>query len=365
MSWEDRDYARDGGGFGRPGGDWRGIRPSLDNPFSWSVSIGRYFGINVRIHVILLLFIVVQLFRASIGDNTPIDLYYTSIVLLSLFLLILLHEFGHCAACRSTGGVADEILMWPLGGLAYCRPPDRWTAHLWTVIGGPLVNFVFAVIFALILGFTVGVWWGVAIPNPMGLPRDGPWWDHAAEWQRILSLVAWINMILLLFNVLLPLFPMDGGRIVQALLWAKLGYVRSMRIAVRVGYIGAIVLALFTIIFADTLGASNAILLFSIALFGGFTCWSTYKQLQYTEEVMGFSHDEYALGIGRENDEDRPKAPSKRAQLRARKRAETERRASEELDRLLEKIKTEGMGSLSGRERRWLQTQTKKRRSGT
>ena len=95
-------------------------------------------------------------------------------------------------------------------------------------------------------------WWGVAIANPFGAgvglydeSLDGSWLLYA------LYLTNWINLLLLMFNVLVPMFPLDGGRILQALLWRKFGYVRSMRFAVRSGYVGAIVLALgYTILVA-------------------------------------------------------------------------------------------------------------------
>src|SRR5438874_2571587 len=57
-----------------------------------------------------------------------------------LFGLVLLHEFGHAFACRSTGGRADQIVLWPLGGLAFVNPPLRAGAVLWSIVAGPLVN---------------------------------------------------------------------------------------------------------------------------------------------------------------------------------------------------------------------------------
>lgn len=368
MSWEDRDYGRSG--FGRPGGDWKGVRPTLDNPMSWSVWIGRFFRVDVRLHLMLILFITIELLRAGATESGGFALYYTSIWVISLFVIVLLHEFGHVFACRMTGGDADEILMWPLGGLAHCRPPDRWTAHLWTVLGGPLVNAILLIVLALVLGLQQKVWLGVAIPSPFA-PAPSNWFGAAPEWARIVHLAAWINLILLMFNVLIPLFPLDGGRILQALLWSKLGYTRSMRITVRVGYIGAILMGVFALAAGEQLGLTTALLLFSIAVFGGFTCWTTHKQLEFAEEVMGFSYDEYALKIGQDSDEKtegesprRERGPSPRALRKQQKHADQLQRDAAELDRLLQKIAEKGMGTLTGRERKWLESQTKKKRSG-
>ena len=360
MSWDERNYGRGNqSGFGKPGGDWQGIRPSFDNPMSWSIPIGRYFGIDVRVHIIMLLFIVIELFRAWLTSGTQFGLLYQSVIMGSLFILVLLHEFGHCFACRSVGGTADEILMWPLGGLAYCNPPNRWRAHFWTAVGGPLVNVVFLFIFGGVLGLTTGQWMGVAVPNPLGFPSL--WWSdlNTQEWQRILYLVANINMILLLFNVLLPLFPLDGGRITQSLLWSKIGYVKSMRLALRIGYFGAIVLGIFGIVIQE-------IILVCIAIFGGFTCWMTHKQLEFTQDMMGFDHDDYTMatyGQGTDNKPTKPKGPSKRELRRQKKAEEAEARDRKELDRLLAKIKDSGMSSLSNREQKWLKSQSKRKQN--
>lgn len=359
MSWEDRDYNRGGGGgageggFGRPGGDWQGIRPAFDNPLTWSVRMGRFFGIEVRVHVVLLLFILAELFRslgaADEADAAPLDTFWTIIWLGGLFAIVLLHEFGHVFACRSTGGDADEILMWPLGGLAFCAPPHRWRAHAWTVIGGPLVNVVIAIVLGVVLGIATGSWWRVAIPVPF---TPIPYLESA--WLQGVMIVAWANMILLVFN-LLPMFPLDGGRLLASLLWPKLGYVRSMRISLRIGYIAAICLGLVAIL-------TSNLMLGAVAIFGGITCYHTHKQLQFTEEMMGFEYDEYALNLGREVDEaEAPPEPSKRELKKAQKRAEAEARDAEELDRILKKIAEEGMESLSSREKRWLQAHSRRK----
>ena len=168
MSWEDRDYADDRDKLGRPGGDWRGLRPSFDNPFSWAVSLGRISGILIRVHLLFLLFVVIELLRATQPNHgSSHDFLLAVISMASLFVIVLAHEFGHCLACRWKGGEADEILMWPLGGLAYCRPPQNWVAHFITAAGGPMVNVVLCIVAGLTLGLVTGHWLGVALPNPL------------------------------------------------------------------------------------------------------------------------------------------------------------------------------------------------------
>lgn len=358
MSWEDRDYAGAGRGFGRPGGDWQGIRPSFENPLSWALSIFRVGGIHVRIHIIFLLFILVQLARslaeADEGTSVPVSVMLTGVMLAALFTIVLLHEFGHCIACRRTGGSANEILMWPLGGLAYCQPPNQWRAHLWTVLGGPLVNVFLGLLLVPLLGLITQRWWGVALPNPFDISAG--LYAQEVSTSRVhqtLYLINVMNFVLLAFN-LLPIFPLDGGRIVQSLLWPKLGYVRSMRIAVYTGYIGAIALGVVGMVMAHWL-------LIVIALFGGFTCFQTLRQLSWTEEMMGFEDDTYAQSLFDERKDKPSKAEQRRAERAERQRAEAEARAKKdaaEIDRILAKIKEQGIGSLTPPEKRRLQQET-------
>lgn len=354
MSWHGGDYASSGRGFGRPGGNWRGEKPAFDNPLTWSISAGRYFGIDVRVHLIFLIYIVVRLGWAispDQGQSVPMNLGFTALLLGILFGIVLLHEFGHCIACRRVEGVADEILMWPLGGLAYCAPPQRWSAHFVTAVGGPLVNVVICIVCGLLIGGGTGVWLGGALPHPFSPMSGHVVIDGSLFWTTI-YLINWISLLLLLFN-LLPLFPLDGGRILQALVWSRTGYVKSMRIAVRTGYVGAILLFVVGAI-------TTNLILCLIAVFGGLTCWHTHRQLQFTEETLGFEYDQYALALEKQQRDEDGKT-SKRQQRREEKEAARLEKEAAEIDRILAKIRDEGMGALSGREKRLLERETRRK----
>ncbi|MHC4415309.1 MAG: site-2 protease family protein [Planctomycetota bacterium] len=365
MSWRERDSAADDnpmGRFGRPGGDWQGLRPSLDNPITWSLPIGRLMAITVRVHVIFLIFVVIEVLRAAWGGAGRSDpfahgFWLVVVSMACLFAIVLLHELGHCLACRRVGGEADEILMWPLGGLAFCRPPQRWQAHLVTVVGGPAVNVLLCAIMTPGLGFLTGKWWGVAIPNPFNpvgiyaaeINGHQPWWLIA------LFQANWLSLLLLLFN-LLPIFPLDGGRIVQAGLWPKLGYAGSMRLAVRVGYVGAVLLGVVGFVLSN-------VMVVMIAVFGGIICYVTHKQLEFTEHVMGFETDQYQAGLDGGGPIDaEPGRPSPR-QRRAERRARREKQETEQVDGILQKIARSGMESLSGPEKRLLRQATRRKRA--
>lgn len=142
---------------------------------------------------------------------------------LALFLIVILHEFGHALACRQVGGRADKIVLWPLGGLAFVEPPPRAGAMLWSIAAGPLVN--------------------VALLPLFGLLKSGFFFHAGAlalnvDAQRFVHTIWFINLVLLIFN-LLPIYPLDGGQILRALLWFPFGQIRSLKIASVIGIAGS------------------------------------------------------------------------------------------------------------------------------
>ncbi len=180
----------------------------------------RVAGIRVYLHFTWFLVAWFEINSSKLRYNSPT---FAVIEYVGLFAIVLIHEFGHAFACRSTGGRADHIVLWPLGGLAFVDPPPRPGAVLWSIAAGPLVNVVLIPIFTFAL-FATG--------------RNG-WIDVTRDVHQVLGNIWAINIGLLLFN-LLPVYPLDGGQIVRALLWFKLGPIRSLKIAGVVGIIGAI-----------------------------------------------------------------------------------------------------------------------------
>ena len=154
---------------------------------------------------------------------------------LALFSIVLMHEFGHALACRQVGGQADQIVLWPLGGVAYVAPPPRPGPTLWSIAAGPLVNVVLTPI--------LGVIWALA--HSAGLAETAP---NAYTFVQTLFV---INCVLLFFN-LLPIYPLDGGQILQSLLWFVFGRARSLMIATIVGFIGVAALGALALWGRDT-----------------------------------------------------------------------------------------------------------------
>ena len=180
---------------------------------------------------------------------------------IALFVIVLLHEFGHALACRQTGGVADRIVLWPLGGIAFVNPPRRPGAMLWSIAAVPLVNVIL-----------VPVLW-IALLTVAGEPSD---------LARLTWHVWWINLGLLIFNML-PIYPLDGGQILRSLLWFPLGEIRSLQIASVIGLIGSVALAGISLFFGMNIlwTAIMALFLISRAIAG----WQYAKALVQEEEA--------------------------------------------------------------------------------
>ncbi|MEN6576186.1 MAG: site-2 protease family protein [Phycisphaerales bacterium] len=149
---------------------------------------------------------------------------------LSLFAIVLMHEFGHSLACRQVGGQADQIVLWPLGGVAYVQPPQRPGAVLWSLAAGPLVNVVLVPVLFLLS----------KLMQTSGVLHAVP------DLYRLLRAVAFINLGLLIFN-LLPIYPLDGGQIVRSLLWFVVGRAWSMTIATVLGFVGVVGLVVLAV----------------------------------------------------------------------------------------------------------------------
>ena len=374
-AWDDTPERGRPAGFS---GDWRGSKPSFDDPMSWAFPLFRVARITVRVHLFFLAFILAMLARsASVGSDASSGLIPTAIGLAALFLVVLLHEFGHCIACRAVGGRADEILLWPLGGLASCSPPERPNAHLWTALGGPLVNVALIAVLTPVIGLATGQWLGLAIPNPFDLggmlqredigggvvggvalsALGGSADSEFAAWIDLsIVLLNYVSWTLLLFN-LIPMFPLDGGRIMQALLWKRHGYARSMRLACRSGLVGAVILGIFAI-------ATESTTLLAIALFGGIVCFMTAKQVELDRDYLGFEPDPAELAAMEEELEPAPRPSRERAAPGA-ARGAAAAEADAEIDAILEKIAKHGIGSLSSAEREALKRATDRRRGSS
>src|SRR6266516_4333412 len=139
--------------------------PSLRNG---SVRLFRFAGIALFLHWSWFL---VAAYEINGRSRTYSSLTWNVLEYLALFLIVLLHEFGHALACRQVGGTANRIVLWPLGGVAYVSPPPRPGATLWSIAAGPLVNVVLLPVMSILLMAAKPLGWAEAAPNAVGLLR--------------------------------------------------------------------------------------------------------------------------------------------------------------------------------------------------
>lgn len=219
-----------------------------------SIRLFKIAGIEVFLHWSWFLVAVYMVQKWSSMFSSPL---WALLLYIGLFVLVTMHEFGHALACRQVGGQANRIVLWPLGGIAFVSPPPRAGAMLWSIAAGPLVNLLLIPI----LSFA---------QHAAG--RAG-WVNSNADAYLVLLWLWRINLGLLLFNIL-PIYPLDGGQIVRALLWFPLGQIRSLFIATAIGFLGSGALILLAIYWQSIWIGIMAFFLLSQAALG-------WRQAQY------------------------------------------------------------------------------------
>ena len=274
------------------------------DPLSWSFPLGRLFGINIRIHILFpVLAVGLILRRYYQKEPPPIPGAWkdAAVIVLFLFCSVFLHEFGHCLGGRWMEGDAQEILLWPLGGLATVEVPHTPQANFVTAACGPLVNLGLCVLCAgvLIGGFSywpplnpldgypgrfneTGAIYLFALaggpPVPVG-PDDG---------LKLLAILAawlfWVNWLLFLLNLVLVGFPFDGGRMLQAILWRYSDYRQATLVVVFAGFLVMFLLGLYAFIMRDFLALG-------LAWFTYVACRQEWMLLESGGEEGQFGYD--------------------------------------------------------------------------
>jgi Zn-dependent protease len=221
-----------------------------------SIRLFRLAGIDLFLHWSWFL---IAIYGVSIRRGEYSSWLWPVLEYLSLFLIVLMHEFGHALACRQVGGKAEQIVLWPLGGVAYVSPPQRPGAMLWSIVAGPLVNVV------LFPFLTVLLLVGSALAR-----------THHNVYAFIFAVWA-TNFAVLVFN-LLPIYPLDGGQVLRSLLWYKLGRSRSLLVTVYVGFAGVAGLLLLAMLY-------RSVWLGILAVFILLNCWRGLLQARVLARV--------------------------------------------------------------------------------
>ncbi len=239
-------------------------------------------GIDVFVHWSW--FVAAYILYSYTGGRTTADLLSFLLIYGSLFGIIVLHEFGHALACRSVGGEAKHIVLWPLGGVAFVAPPARPGAVLWSIAAGPLVNVALVPVFYGLYAFSGGL----------------PDWI-----QHYLFVMGSINVALLVFN-LMPIYPLDGGQIVQSILWFFVGRAKSLRITAGLGLaIGGFAFLAALLGISDQipfLRQVSPVMLLLLSAFVAWQAWNGYRVARIMAQQEAYERDSLNKAMQRAKD---------------------------------------------------------------
>jgi len=186
----------------------------------WQWKLGRFAGIDVYVHATFLLLIGWVGVSHWIEHQSWGEVFNGILFILALFACVVLHEYGHALTARKYGIKTRDITLYPIGGVARLeRMPEKPIEELWVALMGPAVNVVIAGGLFAYLFLTNGL-----------VPLNQLTVASGSFLERLMT----VNISLVLFN-LIPAFPMDGGRVLRAILAMRMDYVRATQIAASIG----------------------------------------------------------------------------------------------------------------------------------
>lgn len=265
----------------------------------WSFRIARIFGIDLKVHFTFLFIIVLgalqgQGMAALLNASPAAGAVLGVLAILLLFLCVTLHELGHSLVALRFGLPVREIILLPIGGIAFMgRNPNKPMHELLIAVAGPAVNVAIIAVLIPLLAMVHGLpgFWTLASPlriiyelrsNPVAL---------------MVAILIHANAVLVLFNMI-PAFPLDGGRVLRAILGFNMPFVRATRVAAGVGQVLAVVLGLWALKEGYWLGAIIAFLIFNGA--GAETAAAHAATVLATRRV-GDAYNKHALYLTPDN----------------------------------------------------------------
>jgi Zn-dependent protease len=220
------------------------------------------FGVDVFLHNT---WFFVVLYAVAVRGHEYSSYLWNVLEVIALFAIVLMHEFGHALACKQVGGQANQIVLWPLGGVAYVAPPQRPGATLWSIAAGPLVNVALLPILGTLWFCSVNLGWPDSFPNL----------------HTFLRTILMIDISLFIFNML-PFYPLDGGQILRSLLWYLFGRATSLIVAASIGFVGVAGLGLLAVMMFLGSELVSGLWLGMLAAFMGLNC---LKGIQYGQNL--------------------------------------------------------------------------------
>jgi Zn-dependent protease len=326
-----------------------------------SFRVGKFFGTEVRVYgaaLIFVLFVALPLMDMSwlgLGDR----LLYVVLVVLSLYLTVYVHEMGHALAGRRYHIRTPLITLSPLGGLAHMQGAAPSPRADIVISGAGPVTHLLTLALLWPLSLLVGgepFSWARPVHDAAGVPT-GTWTLEAVPFlvERLVEL----NLALLLFN-LLPLYPLDGGRILRSLLALRMHPNRATLVAARIGMVGAVLLGLAGLFLFRGVGGGVMV---ALAITNFMACQRAVLEARYSDGPYGeprepWEEDPDAWKYGAPQDEPAPRPRARPPRERA-----APAPAEEELDRLLDRVREVGVSGLTPSERAALQRASEARRS--
>jgi Zn-dependent protease len=209
---------------------------------NWSFQIANVAGIPIRVHITFFLILWLGASQWFGLTGTLTGAVFGATLMILLFVCVTLHELGHSLVAKVFGVPVREIVLLPLGGVAFMtKNPEKPLHELLIAKAGPLVNIVIALVLIVPLGLSSG---------PLLLTGHGLLPGELGNTPSLSTALAWLfaaNVSLALFN-LIPAFPLDGGRVLRALMAMFMGYPKATRVAVAIGQSIAIALGLYGVL---------------------------------------------------------------------------------------------------------------------
>ncbi len=313
------------------------------NPLHWSFPFGTWFLTRVRVSVFLPVLFLVFWSHYSLG---------LGVALFSvLFLSVFLHEMGHVVACRMGGGEADQIVLWPLGGLVSCNPGSSVSARILTILGGPAVNL-------LLCAITLpAVFWSSQLAeslNPIKLPALDL---SNSPGQAMLLLIFSINWLLFLIN-LIPILPLDGGKILQIALAKRFDesvvHMVLLNVSFWIGGLGMVIGLCTSTVWVVFFSA--LLLMLNLLEFA-----TVSRQEAFDDSTFGYDFSQGYTSLERSSSQLGEKKAGFLSKWRQKKKLQKEirerekkRDAEKQLDLLLHKVHELGLEALTAKERQQL-----------
>jgi Zn-dependent protease/CBS domain-containing protein len=238
---------------------------------SWSIPLLRIRGIDIKVHISFGLILVwAAYYWGADTDAGARGALFGVVATLLLFVCVTLHELGHAVAAQHYGIEVRDITLLPIGGVARIDVPENPKQELWIALAGPAVNVLIAAVL-----IAVGA---VLQATSLATPADLSDSMRDADWSGLLAYLTLANIGLVVFNAI-PAFPLDGGRVLRALLALRTDYRKATRLAVTVGQGLALLFGLIGFATAD-------FFLILIAFFVWFGASAEWQHVAM-EDVLG------------------------------------------------------------------------------